>query len=147
MSSFEWLSKNHVMKVALLELLLIPGYAIFKSGDNNFKETSSLIKSELVGDESAQLVITDGLTSYGYAYYYDLKPSEDVYLWFSEVENFEILNSFEDSAYLLVNPANFNEDYNDTENYNKFIEELQENNINISLLRKEGDVEFYLLTK
>ena len=147
MSSFEWLSKNHVMKVALLGLVLIPGYAIFKSGDNNFKETSSLIKSELVGDESAQLVITDGLTSYGYAYYYDLKPSEDVYLWFSEVETFEILNSFEDSAYLLVNPANFNEDYNDTENYNRFIEELQENNINIGLLKKEGDVEFYLLTK
>jgi hypothetical protein len=145
--SFEWLSKNHVMKVALVGFLLIPIYAIFKSGDNNFKDMSSLIKSELVDNQSAQLVITDGLTTYGYPYYYDMAQAEDVYLWFSESETFEILTSFDDSAYLLVNTANFNEDYKDSENYNKFIEQLQENNINIGLLKKEGDVELYLLTK
>jgi len=146
-ASFEWLTKNHVMKVALIALLLIPCYAIYKAGDNNFKEMSSLIKSELVENKTAQLVITDGLTSYGYAYYYDMTPSEDVFLWFSEVETINILESFDDSAYLLINTANFNEDYNDTGNYNMFIEQLQENNINIGLIKKEDDVELYLLTK
>ena len=101
----------------------------------------------LFRSKTAQLVITDGLTSYGYAYYYDMTPSEDVFLWFSEVETINILESFDDSAYLLINTANFNEDYNDTGNYNMFIEQLQENNINIGLIKKEDDVELYLLTK
>lgn len=146
-SFFEWLSKNMVIKIALLGLLLIPAFAIYKSGDNNFKDMSSIIKSELVDNEAAQLVITDGLTSYGYAYYYDLEAVDDVFLWFSEVEILDILNSFDDSAYLLVNTANFNEDYKDRENYNKLEKQLQAYNINIGLLKKEGKVELYLLRK
>lgn len=146
-SFFEWLSKNKVIQIALLGLLIIPVFAIYKSDGNNFKDMSSLIKSELVANEGAQLVITDGLTSYGYPYYYDFKTVEDVYVWFSEVETSDVLKSFEKPAFLLVNTANFNEDYNDTENYNDFVEQLRQNNILIDLIKKEGNVELYLLKK
>jgi len=144
---FEWLSKNHVLKIALVGFLMIPAYAIYKSDKTNFKEMSSMINSELVQNKEAQVVITDGLTSYGYQYFYEMGAVEDTYLWFSEVKTSELLDAFDDSAYILLNRANFNEDYNDSENYDRLLGQLKNREINIELLKREGRVELYLLKK
>ncbi len=144
---FEWMRKNYLIFAILIGLLVIPLYAISKSGRTNFKELSSVIQTQLVENENAQLVITDGLTSYGYKYFYGMAEAEDIYLWFSEQETLDYLKVFKNPGYLLINRAHFNEDYNDTENYNHLIEQLQEYGINIGLLKQEGAVEFYLLTK
>ena len=146
-SMFEWTRKNYLAMVFVLGLLLIPGYSIYRSDRTNFKEMTEVIKSAFVENQAAQLVITDGLTSYGYQYFYGMSGAEDVYLWFSETETVEILQSFDDSAYLLVNRAYFNADYDDEGNFGRFIEMLQENEINIGLMQEEGSVELYLLTK
>ncbi len=144
---FEWLRKNYIVIGGIVGLFLIPVYSIYKSSETNFDDMSGLIDEYLVQNAKAQLVITDGLLTYGNRYYYDMNPPEDVYLWFSELETFDILNQFVDSAYLLINPANFNEDYADSDNYDRFIEQMQDNGINIGLLEQRGNVSLYLLTK
>ena len=124
---FELLKKQGLSIALVAVFLSIPAYAIYKSGDKQFKAQESLVEEYLVADASAQLVIADGLTTYGHAYFYDFTEVEDEYMWFSELDE-PILDRYRSdpvkSVYLLINEAYFNAEYDDESNLEKFISRL-----------------------
>lgn len=113
--AYYWVDKpifNKVMTsklkwLVIAGLLIIPGYKISKSGDRNFDELESLMKTEFVGKVWPQKIITDGLISYGYSYFYGLEPTNDVYQWWVELD----FNQVAIGDYILVNPPYLNDRY------------------------------------
>lgn len=106
------------VRYLLALLLFIPVYKIWHSGDRNFEELQSIVKTELVNQEEEVVVFTDGLVSYGYGYFYGLKPTDDEYIWFSELEG----RKPGAGDYLLVNPPFLNERYDDFNNLERLKE-------------------------
>lgn len=125
-------------------LLAIPVYAITKSGRRNFSQEQSLVKEYLVADTSSQWVITDGLNSYGYPYFYDFQEPEDHYLWFSELAPGQLESAATSGqAYVLLNRAYFNEEYGDSDNYLKLSFDLDQLGYELVELSKMGEAVLY----
>lgn len=115
---FTLLKRKWVSILAVIVVLTIPTYAVSKFGDKNFNEEKYLITEYFVEDPVDQVIITDGLISYGYPFFYDFETTGDQYYWFSEMTKNdveELINS-DKPIYFLTNPANFHEYYNDHTN-------------------------------
>ena len=124
---FTLLKKKGLAVALILTFLAIPVYAVLKSGRKQFKEEESLVKEYLVADPATQLVIADGLTTYGHAYFYDFASVEDEYMWFSEPNKALLeryMNEADKQVYLLINEAYFNAEYNDQPNLERLIKQL-----------------------
>lgn len=103
-------------KYLLAFLLFIPVFKVSQSDSRNFKELDQVMHSLLLDKSESIRVFTDGLISYGYPYFYDFQPTDDQYIWFSEMEGAEP----KEGDYLLVNPPYLNGRYNDFENLENF---------------------------
>ena len=102
-----------------------------------------------VEDKSEQVIITDGLTTYGHPFYYRFEEVEDEYYWFSELEEEWLDELFESgkTVYLLVNRAHFNEYYDDSENFEKFWDRFVSYHDMAKLpVTESGAVQLYVLT-
>ena len=130
------------VKFGLAFLLLIPVYKIIHSEDRNFNELNFIIKNELSPIEQPIRVFTDGLTAYGYPYFYDLKGTDDQYIWFSEMEGVEPM----EGDFLLVNPPYLNERYDDLTNLKMFKEEISQRGLRL-IESTRGAVELYRIVK
>lgn len=141
---FRYLKKRWVAAGLICCFVAIPVYAIAKSGRRNFRQEQALVKEYLVQNREKQWVITDGLNSYGYPYFYDFKQPEDIYLWFSEL-NPDTLRSavVSEKAFVLVNRAYFNEEYSDSDNYLKLTFDLDELGYELVEKSKGGEVVLY----
>jgi len=135
--------------------LTIPVYSMTKSGRRNFKEQEVLVSTFLVDNPESQWVITDGLNSYGYPYFYDFgtpdmgkDPINDQYIWFSEMNLDELAQPLElELVYVLLNRAYFNEEYGDSENYEKMVKDLDTRGYQLMILEKKGEVSLYHIKK
>ena len=136
---FELLKHKAVVIAVVLGFLLIPAYTIYKSGNRGFKAEQSIVQQYLVEDKTAQTVITDGLNSYGYPYFYNFNQIEDEYLWFSEMD----FSQIEVGDYVLLNEAYFNEEYNDTANFAAFKKAVAEKQWRLDLIEEKGRVKLY----
>ncbi len=141
---FELLNK-HWISIGLVGCFLtIPVYAIAKSGRRNFKEEQSLVREYLVSNPEKQWVLTDGLNSYGYPYFYDFQQPEDTYLWFSELSGDQLrMAATSGKAFVLLNGAYFNSEYQDNENFIKMSFDLDELGYKLVELSKRGEVILY----
>lgn len=152
---FSLFKKRWLAVAAICCFLAIPVYAVIKSGRRNFKEQEQLVNLFLVENPEEQWVITDGLNSYGYPYFYDFHtPSKtneaknDQYVWFSEMDlNALALPLEQELVYVLLNRAYFNEEYNDSENYDKMIKDLNARGYELIILEKKGKVSLYRVKK
>tara|TARA_R110000850_G_scaffold103399_1_gene213433 strand:- start:3660 stop:5138 length:1479 start_codon:yes stop_codon:yes gene_type:complete len=140
---FELLKNKAVLIAAVLGFLMIPAYTIYKSGNRGFKAEQGIIQQYLVEDKAAQTVITDGLNSYGYPYFYNFNQVEDEYFWFSEMD----FSQIEIGDYVLLNEAYFNEEYNDTANFAAFKKSVAEKQWRLDLIEEKGRVKFYRIKK
>ena len=77
-----------------------------------------MMRNVLLNNDEPIRVFTDGLISYGYPYFYDLQPTDDQYIWFSEMDGVEPRVG----DYLLVNPPYLNSRYDDFKNLESFKE-------------------------
>ena len=124
---FDLLRNKSLAILLVLAFVSIPVYAILQSGKKQFKAQEELIQQYVVEDSGQQLVITDGLTTYGHAYFYGFGEVNDDYMWFSEPEPAmlkQYMNDPGSSVWLLVNRAYFNEEYDDTANLEAMANEL-----------------------
>ncbi len=130
---FVLLKKKSLRFAAVLFALAIPAYALFSVDKKNFWDEEKLVEQFLVGDERAQIVITDGLTTYGYSYYYQFQNTSDEYYWFSELTEAQLdaILAEERPIYLLINSAFFHEGYNDTKNLDQVKASIAERGISI----------------
>lgn len=118
------------VKFGIAFLLIIPLFKIIHSEDRNFNELDELIRNELSPNEQPIRVFTDGLTSYGYPYFYDFKATKDQYIWFSEMKG-EIP---EKGDYLLINQPYLNERYEDNKNLKIFKELIDKQGLKLDPL-------------
>ena len=126
-------------------LFLIPVYRIYQSGRLNFKEEEYLVGKYLVKDPAIALVVTDALTEHGHLYFYGFEEAGDHYVWFSRDDVLDQISVFEGKRYVLLNPAYFNEDYQDTRNYKAFLKKIRESGMKLELLEARGKVKLYRL--
>ncbi len=109
-SDHKWFNKlkSSALKwVFVTGLLAIPAYKIIKSKDRNFEVLNELITNEFVRNNSKEKVITDGLVSYGYPYFYSFTETKDEYVWWVEMDFDQVALG----NYLLINEAYLNERY------------------------------------
>jgi hypothetical protein len=136
---FEAVRKKWFVIVCLIAFSSIPVYTIIKSSARGFAEEERLLKQELVMDDTNQRVITDGLNSYGYPYFYDFETTGDEYFWFSEID----FNQIREGDYLLENKAYFNQEYNDDQNFGLLQNWISEKGWALTLIDKKGSVSLY----
>jgi hypothetical protein len=139
-----WLST-----LALLMFLAIPLYAILKSDKRGFHDQQVVAEKFLVQDAREQWVLTDGLNSYGYPYFYEMAQEiDDRFFWFSETDLNELSEALEaEKVYVLLNRAYFNEDYDDTVNYDRMLEQLDTRGYKIVTTAGRGEVVLYHVVK
>lgn len=104
---FQKLIQSQLKWVLAISLLAIPLYKITKSNDRSFRALKEVVNDQFVRNENAQRIITDGLLSYGYPYFYDFEATEDQYDWWVEMD----FESIEVGDYLLVNSGVINSRY------------------------------------
>lgn len=136
---FNWFGKKFVWLTGGLCLLAIPVFTIVKSGKRGFKDEEKLVRNFLVSNNSPQTIIADGLTSYGFPFFYYFRNVEDNYVWFSEMGNY----SPQKGDYLLENKAYFNKEYEDGENYEQVKSKAKSLGLKLELISKEGHVKLF----
>lgn len=142
--SFELLKKRWVSIGLICGFLAIPVYAVIGSGGRNFKPQQTMVTEYLVNNPDKQWVITDGLNSYGYSYFYDFDNPEDTYLWFSELSDDQLRQAAASGeAVVLLNRAYFNEEYKDSNNYLKMTFDLDALGYELVELSRRGEVVLY----
>lgn len=150
-SIFSLFHKRWLVIATVCCFLTIPVYAIIKSDHRNFRDQEVLMQMFLVGDAREQWVITDGLNSYGYPYFYDFGASDsinDQYLWFSEMDLEQLGQQLErELVYILRNKAYFNEEYNDTPNYEQMIKDMEEKGYELKTTARKGEVALFHVKK
>lgn len=145
---FALLTRRWLVIALVSGFLTIPAYAIFKSGRRNFRQEEALVSEYLVQNSDKQWVITDGLNSYGYPYFYDFEQSEDIYLWFSEISLDELkMVIASNNAFVLLNRSYFNEEYDDSDNYLQMIFNLDELGYKLIEKSKRGEAILYQVSK
>lgn len=146
---FSMLKRRWLAVLGVAGFLCIPVYAILGSGKKNFRDEQRLVKNLFVDDKSPQVVITDGLTTYGHPYFYGFGEIEDKCLWFSELDDEDLRSiiSGDKPVYLLINRGYFNEDYQDSENLRLLMGKLNRMSIKGTEvpLTTSGRVEVYYL--
>lgn len=145
---FLLLNKGWVSVSLVCCLLAIPIYAVAKSGRRNFSQEQALVQEYLVQNPEKQWVITDGLNSYGYPYFYAFQQPEDSYLWFSELAPGQLASAAASGqAFVLLNRAYFNEEYADSDNYLKLSFDLDKLGYKLEELSKRGEVVLYRVVR
>lgn len=104
---FVSIRSSNLKLVLIAALFVIPSYKIFKSGDRNFSELQEVITSEFVRNNTKERVITDGLVSYGYPYFYAFEETKDEYVWWVELD----FEQIQVGDFLLVNENYLNDRY------------------------------------
>lgn len=130
------------VRYLLTLLLVIPIYKVATANDRNFKGVEVIFNDVLSPESEAATVFTDGLISYGYPYFYELKPVNLNFVWFSEMNG----SQPENGDYLLLNPAYFNDRYNDAENLERFKKQIENLGLKLELVSR-GDVQLFKLVK
>ncbi|WP_305982775.1 ArnT family glycosyltransferase [Roseivirga thermotolerans] len=125
-------------KFLLAILLVIPAYKVSSSGERNFRELKEAVEHNLRPETGRVRVFTDGLTSYGYPYFYNFQATDHNYVWFSELNGAAPLAG----DYLLLNPAFLNDRYHDHENLEALKVMARESGLELKPLRN-GKVQLW----
>jgi hypothetical protein len=131
--------KKWAVALVLLAFFTIPAYTISKSKNKGFDQEKEIIEEYFVFNRISQTVITDGLTSYGYSYFYDFTEAGDKYLWFSEMD----LDEVRQGDFVLENRAYFNQEYNDDQNFGVLLSWISEQGWQLHLLEDKKGVKLY----
>uniref|UniRef100_UPI0040474598 ArnT family glycosyltransferase n=1 Tax=Roseivirga sp. TaxID=1964215 RepID=UPI0040474598 len=136
---FVFMERKWVVVLVLLAFLSIPAYTISKSNNKRFAEEQEIIEAYFVFNKISQTIITDGLTSYGYPYFYGFTEVGDKYLWFSEMD----LDEVRQGDFVLENRAYFNQEYNDDQNFGVLMSWISEKGWKLQLLEEKKGVKLY----
>ena len=98
-----------------------------------------MVQERFVNDKQPQRVITDGLLSYGYPYFYAFEKTEDQYDWWVELD-FETVNT---GDYLLVNSGVINSRYEEP-GYLKLLENsMNTKGLELVLIDEQDKIRLY----
>ena len=140
---FKKLLQSQLKWVVVLALMAIPVYKITKAGDRSFKELSQVVNEQFVSDEQPQKIITDGLLSYGYSFFYDFKNTQDVYDWWVELD----FESVRVGDYLLVNSGVLNDRYEEPGYLQLLKNSIAIKGLNLEELDANGKITLYRIVE